>query len=75
MCSKGRIQVSEDEARLYERGHTLWHSSRVVSGSAHRGRNPQADEKIVLDAKIVMSWKFSLVLKTAVNGTGKGTNN
>ena len=42
------------------------------SKSARRGRNPQTGQEIVLNARRVVTWSYSRVLKTAVNGAGKG---
>jgi integration host factor subunit alpha len=39
---------------------------------ARRGRNPQTGEEMVLDARRVVTWDYSPVLKKAVNGSGKG---
>jgi integration host factor subunit alpha len=44
----------------------------VKSKHARRGRNPKTGEQIVLDARRVVTWSYSPVLKAAVNGTGKG---
>lgn len=44
----------------------------VKSKRARRGRNPQTGEHIILDARRVVTWKYSPVLKAAVNGSGKG---
>jgi integration host factor subunit alpha len=41
----------------------------VKSKHARRGRNPQTGEKIVLDARKVVTWKYSPRLKSAINGT------
>jgi integration host factor subunit alpha len=35
---------------------------------ARRGRNPQTGESIILDARRVVTWQYSPVLKKAVNG-------
>jgi nucleoid DNA-binding protein len=37
---------------------------------ARRGRNPQTGEELILDARRVVSWKFSPVLRRAVDGSG-----
>jgi integration host factor subunit alpha len=37
--------------------------------NARRGRNPKTGEQIVLDARRVVTWKYSPVLKSAMNGT------
>ena len=42
------------------------------SKSARRGRNPQTGQEIVLNARRVVTWSYSPVLKAAVNGAGKG---
>jgi integration host factor subunit alpha len=39
----------------------------VKSKQARRGRNPQTGEDIVLDARRVVTWSYSPVLKKAVN--------
>ncbi|MGB6067643.1 MAG: integration host factor subunit alpha [Desulfomonilaceae bacterium] len=44
----------------------------VKSKRSRRGRNPQTGEEIVLDARKVITWKYSPRLKAAVNGAGKG---
>jgi len=44
----------------------------VKSKHARRGRNPQTGEQMVLDARKVVTWSCSPVLKKAVNGAGKG---
>jgi len=43
----------------------------VKSKHARRGRNPQTGEELTLDARRVVTWKKSPVLKAAVNGSGK----
>jgi integration host factor subunit alpha len=45
---------------------------RVRSKRPRKGRNPQTREHIVIDARRVVTWKYSPVLKKAVNGSGKG---
>ncbi len=40
----------------------------VRSKHARRGRNPQTGGEIILDARRVVSWQYSPVLKKAVNG-------
>ena len=42
----------------------------VKSKHARRGRNPQTGEEIVLNARRVVTWTYSPVLKKAVNGIG-----
>ena len=44
----------------------------VKSKHARRGRNPKTGEQIVLDARRVVTWSYSPVLKKAVNGAGEG---
>ena len=44
----------------------------VNSKHARRGRNPQTGEQIVPDARRVVTWSYSPVLKAAVNEVGKG---
>ena len=39
----------------------------VKSKNARRGRNPQTGEEMVLDARRVVTWSYSPVLKKAVN--------
>jgi integration host factor subunit alpha len=39
----------------------------VRSKNARRGRNPQTGESIVLDARRVVTWNYSPILKKAVN--------
>jgi len=43
----------------------------VKSKHTRRGRNPQTGEELTLDARRVVTWKKSPVLKAAVNGSGK----
>ncbi len=43
----------------------------VRSKRPRRGRNPQTGKQMLLDARRVVTWKYSPVLKMAVNGTGK----
>ena len=44
----------------------------VKSKHARSGRNPQTGKHIILDARRVVTWKYSPVLKKAMNGSGKG---
>ncbi len=44
----------------------------VRSKHARPGMNPQTREHIVIDARRVVIWKYSPLLKKAVNGVGKG---
>jgi integration host factor subunit alpha len=39
----------------------------VKSKQARRGRNPQTGEEMLLDARRVVTWSYSPVLKKAVN--------
>ena len=39
----------------------------VKSKHARRGRNPQTGEQIMLDARKVVTWKYSPLLKSAMN--------
>jgi integration host factor subunit alpha len=39
----------------------------VKSKQARRGRNPQTGEEMILDARQVVTWSYSPVLKRAVN--------
>jgi len=45
---------------------------RVRSKRPRRGMNPQTREHIVIDARRVVTWSYSPLLKKAVNGVGKG---
>ncbi len=42
----------------------------VKSKYARRGRNPQTGEEMILDARRVVTWKYSPVMRRAVDGTG-----
>jgi integration host factor subunit alpha len=44
----------------------------VKSKHARRGRNPKTGEQMILDARRVVTWSYSPVLKAAVNENGKG---
>ncbi len=50
-------------------GFGKWH---VRSKHARRGRDPQSGREMVLGPRRVITWKYSPVLKKAVNETGKG---
>ena len=63
---KKRLIAGED---VMISGFGKWN---VKSKHARRGRNPQTGEEMVLDARRVVTWKYSPVLKKAVNGSGKG---
>ena len=43
----------------------------VKSKNSRRGRNPQTGEQMVLDARKVVTWSYSPVLKKAVNFSSK----
>ena len=63
---KARLIAGED---VMISGFGKW---TVKSKHARRGRNPQTGEEIVLNARRVVTWTYSPVLKKAVNGSGKG---
>lgn len=44
----------------------------IKSKHARKGRNPKTGEQMVLDARRVVTWSYSPVLKKAVNGSSKG---
>ncbi len=46
----------------------------VRSKHARKGRNPKTGEQMILDARRVVTWSYSPVLKKAVNGYHKGLN-
>jgi integration host factor subunit alpha len=47
----------------------------VKSKRARRGRNPQTGEQLILDARKVVTWSYSPVLKKLVNGAyGRSSN-
>ncbi len=58
---KERLIAGED---VLVSGFGKW---SVKSKRARRGRNPQTGESIVLDARKVVTWQYSPVLKKAVN--------
>lgn len=58
---KNRLIVGED---VMISGFGKW---TVKSKHARRGRNPQTGEELVLDARKVVTWSYSPVLKKAVN--------
>jgi integration host factor subunit alpha len=41
----------------------------VKSKHSRRGRNPQTGAELILDARRVVTWKYSPVLKKAVNSS------
>ena len=61
--------IAGEDVMIY--GFGKW---SVKSKHARRGRNPQTGEELVLDARRVVTWSYSPVLKKAVNGTSKGQN-
>ena len=63
---KAKLVAGED---VMISGFGKWN---VKSKHARKGRNPQTGEEMVLDARKVVTWKYSPVLKKAVNGAGKG---
>ncbi|MGO9568385.1 MAG: integration host factor subunit alpha [Desulfomonilaceae bacterium] len=63
---KKRLAAGED---VMISGFGKW---SVKSKHARRGRNPQTGEQLVLDARRVVTWKYSPRLKSAMNGTKSG---
>ena len=63
---KNRLIAGED---VMISGFGKW---TVKSKRPRRGRNPQTGEELILDARKVVTWKYSPVLKKAVNWSGKG---
>ena len=59
---KKRLIAGED---VMISGFGKWH---VRSKRPRRGRNPQTGKEIILDPRRVVTWKYSPVLKKAVNG-------
>jgi integration host factor subunit alpha len=62
---KARLIAGED---VLVSGFGKW---CVKSKHARRGRNPQTGEELILDARRVVTWNYSPVLKAAVNGNSK----
>jgi integration host factor subunit alpha len=62
---KKRLTAGED---VMISGFGKW---SVKSKHARRGRNPQTGEELTLNARRVVTWKKSPVLKAAVDGSGK----
>jgi len=62
---KNRLASGED---VMISGFGKWN---VKSKHARRGRNPKTGEEMVLDARKVVTWKYSPLFKKAVNGSGK----
>ena len=58
---KERLIAGED---VLVSGFGKW---SVKDKHARRGRNPQTGEELVLDARRVVTWSYSPVLKKAVN--------
>lgn len=58
---KGRLIDGED---VMISGFGQW---TVKSKHSRRGRNPQTGEELILEARRVVTWKYSPVLKKAVN--------
>ena len=62
---KSRLLAGED---IMISGFGKW---SVKSKHARTGRNPKTGKPMVLDARRVVTWKYSPVLKTAVNNEGR----
>jgi integration host factor subunit alpha len=60
---KGKLLAGEE---VMISGFGKW---SVKDKRARRGRNPQTGEELVLDARSVVTWKYSPVLKEACNGS------
>ena len=63
---KARLIAGED---VMVSGFGKW---SVKDKQARRGRNPQTGDELLLDARRVVTWKYSPVLKKACNGGSKG---
>jgi len=63
---KSRLIAGED---VMISGFGKW---SVKSKHARRGRNPQTGQEMILDARKVVTWSYSPVLKRAVNGSRSG---
>lgn len=61
---KSRLIAGED---VMISGFGKWN---VKSKHSRRGRNPQTGEELILDARRVITWKYSPVLKAGVNNDG-----
>jgi integration host factor subunit alpha len=61
---KERLIAGED---VMVSGFGKW---SVKSKHARRGRNPQTGEELILDARRVVTWQYSPVLKKSVNASG-----
>jgi integration host factor subunit alpha len=62
---KARLVAGED---LMMSGFGKW---SVKSKHARKGRNPKTREPMLLDARRVVTWKYSPLLKAAVNKAGR----
>ena len=58
---KSKLLAGED---VLVSGFGKW---SVNSKDARRGRNPQTGEELIIDARRVITWKYSPVLKGSVN--------
>ena len=58
---KSKLLAGED---VLVSGFGKW---SVNSKDARRGRNPQTGEDLIIDARRVITWKYSPVLKGSVN--------
>jgi integration host factor subunit alpha len=65
---KNRLIAGED---VMISGFGKW---TVKSKHARRGRNPQTGEALILDARRVVTWTYSPVLKKSVNRGGSKGN-
>lgn len=61
---KNRLIAGED---VMISGFGKW---TVKAKHSRRGRNPQTGEELILDARRVVTWKYSPVLKKLVNTQG-----
>ncbi len=62
---KAKLVAGED---VMMSGFGKW---SVRSKHARKGRNPQTGEPMVLDARRVVTWSYSPVLKAALNKAGR----
>jgi integration host factor subunit alpha len=62
---KARLVAGED---LMMSGFGKW---SVKSKHARRGRNPKTGEPMAMDARRVVTWKYSPLLKAAMNKAGR----
>ena len=63
---KKKLIAGED---IMVSGFGKWH---VRSKRPRRGRNPKTGEQIIIDARRVVTWQYSPVLKKVMNRSGKG---